>query len=124
MKLKYLLPLIILNMFSSCSPTKFVPEGDYLLDRVEIKSNNKDVYSDELYEYLRQNSNSYVFGLFRMQLGIYNLAGRDSSKWVNRTLKKNRPGSGYSRSCSHIYICQTNTALLYQQGVYECTGRC
>lgn len=88
MKLKYLFFLIILIWFSSCSPTKFVPEGDYLLDRVEIKSNNKDVYSDELYEYLRQNSNSYVFGLFRMQLGIYNLAGRDSSKWLNRTLKK------------------------------------
>lgn len=117
MKLKYLLPLIILNMFSSCSPTKFVPEGDYLLDRVEIKSNNKDVYSDELYEYLRQNSNSYVFGLFRMQLGIYNLAGRDSSKWVNRTLKKIGQAPVILILLSHLYLPNKYSFIVSTRGL-------
>lgn len=32
--------------------------------------------------------NNEVFGLFKMQLGIYNLSGTDTTKWINRWLKK------------------------------------
>ncbi|HEY5507734.1 MAG TPA: outer membrane protein assembly factor, partial [Paludibacter sp.] len=38
----------------------------------------------ELKLYLRQTPNAAIFGIFRMQLGVYNIAGKDSTKWYNR----------------------------------------
>ena len=65
----YLLLLFAL-LLSSCSSTKFVPEGQYLLDKVSIKGETKEVPKDILKSYLRQTPNSSVLGLFRVQLGI------------------------------------------------------
>ncbi|OJV40540.1 MAG: hypothetical protein BGO29_10515 [Bacteroidales bacterium 36-12] len=72
----------------SCSPTRHVPEGSYLLNKVEIKTDAKEINKRDLPDYVRQMPNSYILGLFRMQLGIYNLAGNDTTKWWNRTLRR------------------------------------
>jgi hypothetical protein len=80
-------PLLILitgSVLFACSPAKFVPQGSYLLNKVEIKTDAEEIDKSDLSEYVRQSPNSYVLGAFRMQLGIYNLAGRDSTKWYNR----------------------------------------
>lgn len=74
--------------WSACNTTKYVPNGEYLLDKVKILSDNKDVSKAELTEYLRQTPNAAVFGLFRMQLGIYNLSGNDTTKGFNRFLRR------------------------------------
>lgn len=86
----YLLVLFFLSsfLFFSCSTTKFVPQNDYLLNHVRIKTNSKDVSSSELRPYLKQLPNSMWFSLFRTELHIYDLAGRDSSSWINRMLWK------------------------------------
>lgn len=68
----------------SCSSTKFVNDGEYLLDKVTIKPDIKDISVSELDEYLRQTPNTNVLGLFRMQLGIYNLSPKDTTKRINR----------------------------------------
>ncbi len=73
--------------WSSCSSTKFVPEGKYLLNKVEIKSDEKTQSEKELWHFLRQEPNFKVFGIYRLYLSIYNLSGRDSTKWRNRTLR-------------------------------------
>ncbi len=80
--------LIIILIIVSCSTTKHVPEGEYLLDKVKINSEVNDISKDELSGYIRQKPNARVFGIFRMQLGIYNLSGNDTTKWINRTLRK------------------------------------
>jgi len=72
---------------SSCSLTKFVPEGEYLLNKVEIKSDEKSQSEKELAQFLRQEPNFKVFGLHRLYLSIYNLSGKDSTKWRNRILR-------------------------------------
>lgn len=86
-----LLPLIlllsVLFMFS-CNPTKYVPEGSYLLDKVDIKTDAPNITRNDLSDYVRQSPNSYVLGLFRMQLGIYNLSGPDTTRWFNRTWRR------------------------------------
>ena len=79
--------IFVLLLFS-CNTTKFVPEGDYLLNKVSIKTDSKDIDKNELHDYIRQTPNAAIFGLFRMQLGLYNWAGKDSSKWVNKMLKR------------------------------------
>jgi len=75
-------------LLTGCNTTKFVPEGEYLLDKVNINIDTRNVKKIELKEYLRQTPNSSVFGLFRTQLGIYSLAGKDTSKWINKTLMR------------------------------------
>jgi outer membrane protein assembly factor BamA len=80
--------LVLLLLLSGCKSTKYVPDGEYLLDRVRIKTDNKDIKHDALKDYIRQTPNAAVFGLFRMQLGIYSLAGKDTTKWINRMLKR------------------------------------
>lgn len=87
-RLKVLFYFFVVLILTSCNLTKHVPEGEYLLDRVKINTDANDIRKDELSEYLRQTPNSRVFGVFKMQLGIYNLSGKDTSKWINRSLRK------------------------------------
>ena len=68
-----ILILGVLVMFASCSTTKYVPEGKYLLDDVRIHSDNNEIRSSTLSPYLRQTPNSKWFSLIKTQLGIYEL---------------------------------------------------
>jgi hypothetical protein len=72
---------------TGCRSTKYVPEGEKLLSRVEIKSDARDVSRDELRSYLRQQENLRILGFWRLHLGIYNLSGKDESKGFNRWLR-------------------------------------
>ena len=89
MKIRFLYLLIFLvSLFSGCSITKYVPEGEYLLKRTPIKTDNRELKNNGLKEYLRQTPNAAVFGIFPMQLRIYNLAPKDTTKWLKRVLHK------------------------------------
>lgn len=72
----------------ACTPAKFVPEGSYLLNKVEVKTDAKEIDRSELNDYVRQTPNSAVLGVFRMQLGLYNLSGKDTTRWYNRMLRR------------------------------------
>ncbi len=76
-------------LWASCSSTKYVPEDSYLLNRVKIKATGEysDINTATLRSYVRQRSNSRWFTLFRLPLATYSLSGRDTTKWINRTLK-------------------------------------
>ena len=78
--------LFIVLLFCSCSSTKFVPDGEYLLNQVKIDSDIPEYGNAELRPFLRQQPNFKMFGLNRTMLQVYNLAGRDSSKWINRSI--------------------------------------
>jgi len=84
--------IVILLILSACSSTKFVPDGEFLLHKVNIKTDNKDIKQSDVKEYLRQTPNAAIFaGIFggiKMQLGVYNLAGKDSTKWLNKMWKR------------------------------------
>ena len=46
----------------------------------------KDINTSQLKSYVRQQGNSRWFSLAKVPLGIYRLAGKDSTHWINRTL--------------------------------------
>lgn len=72
-----------------CSSVKHVPQGEYLLDKVKIEVEGDDeVTSESLINFLRQQPNHKVLGFARLQLGMYSLSGRDSTKWYNRWLRR------------------------------------
>ncbi len=81
--------LLLLVVLASCSTTKSVPEGEYLLNKAKIKvEDTKALQGDNLRSYLRQTQNTEVFGFWKLQLNLYNWAGQDTSKWSNRMLHK------------------------------------
>ena len=85
----YILALVLATLgLASCSTTKYVPDGSYLLDKVNIEVDDNVVNSSDLTQYLRQRPNFKAFGFFRLYLGAYNLSGRDSTKKINRKLKE------------------------------------
>jgi Outer membrane protein/protective antigen OMA87 len=86
-KIKFLIYISAIVLLMSCNASKFVPENKYLLESVKVQSDNKDLNPAMLQAYVRQKANSKWFSIFKIPLGTYSLAGRDSAKWLNRTLK-------------------------------------
>lgn len=73
----------------SCSSTKHVPDGAYLLNSVKIKvDGDNSIDIREMQNFLRQTPNHKVLGFAKIQLATYSLSGRDSSKWYNRRLQR------------------------------------
>lgn len=82
----------------ACNLTKNVPEGSYLLDDFKVKHDTENPTAD-LESFVKQwpNSSFPIFG--KVRLGIYNMAGQDTSKWINRMIKKvGQPPVIYSKS--------------------------
>lgn len=75
-------------LLAACSASKFVPKGQYLLEKVEIKSDRRGFDAASLEPYIRQKANSKWFSLFKIPMGTYALSGSDTTKWINRTLQK------------------------------------
>ena len=51
----------------SCNSTKFVPEGQYLLNKARVKCvDDKSVSASDLRSYLRQKQNTEIFGFWKL----------------------------------------------------------
>lgn len=85
---KYIYIVVTALLLVGCSVSKFVPEGKYLLDEVHISSDNKEIKSSEMYSYVRQKPNSKWFSLVKLPMYIYCSSGKDSTKWINKILRK------------------------------------
>lgn len=77
--------IILVTILCGCNTTKNVPEGKYLLNSFEIKSDKKAIDVTYLEDYVQQQPNSTIA---KMRLRVYNLAGQDTSKWINRIIQK------------------------------------
>ncbi len=75
-------------LMTGCSTAKFVDDGQYLLESVEVRTADKGLDAATLAPYIRQQANSKWFSLFKIPLGTYSLAGRDTTRWLNRTLRR------------------------------------
>ncbi|MDE6353617.1 MAG: BamA/TamA family outer membrane protein [Prevotella sp.] len=86
---KYIYIICLTVLISACSVTKYVPDGGYLVDEVNVTTDvkRKDINISNLKSYVRQKGNSRWFSAVKIPLATYSLSGRDSSKWINRTLK-------------------------------------
>lgn len=76
-------------LLTSCSSTKYVPEGKYLIDKVNVRTDARynDINRSRMKSYVRQQGNSRWFSTLKIPLATYSLSGRDSTKWLNRILK-------------------------------------
>lgn len=73
--LHIVLMLTAVMWLASCSVYKYVPEEQYLLNKIEVTSNDKSVSELSKFKNLSyQTPNSRWFGLFRFPLRIYSLS--------------------------------------------------
>ncbi len=84
--------LVLMVLLAACNSTRHLPAGETLLDRISIISSDSDgndrVETATLVNYVRQQPNHKILWSTKFQLGVYNLSGRDSSKWYNRWIRR------------------------------------
>ncbi len=61
-------------MATACSPTKRLTEGEYLLQRNVLETNDIDLHSEGLREIIRPQPNRKILPFMRFHLHMYNLA--------------------------------------------------
>ncbi len=76
-------------LLGSCSVSRDLPEGTYMLDKVKVMTDGKyqDINPTQMMNYVRQKGNARWFSAIKIPLGVYAMAGKDSS-WINRTLRQ------------------------------------
>ena len=84
------LVLASVSWLVSCSVYKHVPEGRYLLDKVEVVSAEGKAETVSKYRnYSYQTPNSKWLGLVRFPLRIYSMSSvRHPDRWISRTLRR------------------------------------
>ncbi len=88
------LPMLVMCMLlAACSSSKHVPEGSYLLDKVNIHLDSVPDGDDridvsDMQAYLRQTPNHKMLWSIKFRLGFYNMSGKDSANWWNRWMRK------------------------------------
>lgn len=88
--LKILLCPIAALIMQGCASSRHVPDGGLLLDKVHVRLDSAadDVNTTEMVSYLRQQPNHKMLWSIKFRLGIYNMSGRDTTRWYNRWIRK------------------------------------
>ena len=105
---------VLLLLSTGCSSTRHVPQGKLLLDRVRINVTDsaRTINTSDLANYLRQTENHRVLGGLKLQLALYNMSGRDSSKWINRWIRRlGAPPVIYDSTLTEASAHQLHAAL-------------
>ena len=110
---------VFVLFFCACSSTKFVPDDGTLLKSVKIKSDSKLVDANALQSYLSQYPNSKWFSLFKIPLGVYDMSGRDSTKWGNRVLRRLGEAPVVYDSVLTLKSCRDMTVALRNMGYMQ-----
>lgn len=74
----------------SCSPTRYVPKDEYLLDHSSIHFKGPRIDKEELMAIIKQKPNRRILGIFRFHLRMYNAAQfgkkRKWKTWLSKTV--------------------------------------
>ena len=104
--------LLVVLVFYSCNPTKYVPSDKTLLDKSEVNIDNNRIRKSDLEPYIKQEPNKKIFRA-RFHLGLYNLSNMDKTGWPHGWLRNigEEPVifDAFSASKSSLpYICVTS----------------
>ncbi|GHT74103.1 membrane protein [Bacteroidia bacterium] len=72
-----------LLLLSACNTTKYIPEGKYLLEKVDLEMDDKGADPAALLPYIQQKANASKWGIY-----VYNLVDNDSNfikKFIRKT---------------------------------------
>jgi hypothetical protein len=67
---RFLVLVSLIVCAGACSTTKYVGDHEYLLDKVTITVDSSQVKANDLKQYLRQQPNYKIFGIFKWPLYV------------------------------------------------------
>ncbi len=73
-------------ILTSCVPTKYLKDDEYLLNRYKIEDGGSEIPSEEYRNYIKQKPNKKILG-WKFWLNLYNLSSETSTNGLNRWLK-------------------------------------
>lgn len=122
MRIRYIILISVITiLLCSCSATRYVPTGTYLLESNEVKlvtSNprNKSILSkSDISSYIKQRPNSKLFGI-GIGLGLYNMTDTSKhSKW--HTFWSTKIGSKPVIFDSALMMESNREILIYMQSM-------
>jgi hypothetical protein len=82
----YLCLFFFIIAISSCNPTKYVPDGETLLNDNHVNISKEGIKKGDLIPYIKQKPNKKIFGT-RFHLGLYNLSNINKQKWPHKWLR-------------------------------------
>lgn len=106
----------------SCSSTKYLKSDEYLLKSTKVYTDSKDVTASQLDPYIQQHPNSKWFSLFKIPLGIYNMSGSDSAKWINRTLRRLGEAPVVYDSLKSVASCNNIVSAMNSMGYLDASA--
>ena len=114
--------LLVMCVLTACNVTKFVPQGEYLLNDVKVEvEDTKDIPSSELIKYVQQKQNTEILGFWKLQLGIYNTASLDTTKWTSKNARKiGEPPVIFSSDMADA-SCAQLTKAMNNMGYFQAT---
>lgn len=80
--------LFLVVVMAGCSVSRFIPEDEYLLNNVNIRTSDKTISTTQMQGYVQQHPNSRWFSLVKVPMGPYLMSGRDTTKRINRFLQR------------------------------------
>ena len=85
---RYALFATAVLLLASCSATNMCRKVHICWTRCAYRRTTGKIKPSGLSMYVRQNPNAKWFSLIKTQLYVYNWSGRDSARWINRTLRR------------------------------------
>ncbi len=83
-RIKWIMLLSVLFL-ASCSQTRFVPEQEYLLNKVNLEIDDPEIKKEEAKSFLRQKENYKILGFVKFYLILYNLSSKKKTDdWLKR----------------------------------------
>lgn len=112
------IPVLFL-LFAACNNLKYVPKDKYLLNKVSIAPEKGSVKKSDLNIYVYQQPNKHFLGLFNLDLSWYNLSGPDTTRWINRTLRKIGSAPVLYDSVQTARSCNSMQNSLISKGYFD-----
>lgn len=104
--------VIVMLSAASCSTTKYVADGDYLLNNIDITCDNAEIDATDLYDYIIQHPNTPGTFFNKTSLRFYSLSGRDTSKWMNKLIRRfGEPPVIYSEESTRLSADEIKSQL-------------
>ena len=110
--------LAVSILHNGCSSTKYVPDGEYLLNKVTLEYSDSSSIVPSLKKQIRQRPNTKVLGLFKVQLAFYNISGRKDNRVNNWFRKVGEAPVLYKEFLTDRSIYQLET-YLRNKGYYD-----
>lgn len=113
--------VVLSVLLAGCSSTRHVPRGKYLLDKIHLIINDSTgtIKKNDMQLYLRQQPNHKMLWSMKMQLGVYNMSGHDTTKWYNRWIRKiGEPPVIYDSALTAAGVEQLRKAMVNKGFLY------